>query len=434
MSAFDKIIGYDTIRKELERIADALRCGDAYTRLGVTPPRGLMLHGEPGVGKSLMARCVIEESGRRAFTCRKDRPDGEFINAIRDTFTAAAEHAPSIVFLDDLDKFANSDGKCRDEEEYVTVQSCIDEMRGKDVFVLATANGINHLPDSLVRTGRFDRTIRVETPLGEDARRIVAHYLSGKSVLAFQDEDPAQIASTVADLMVGHSCADLETVVNEAGLLAGQLRQEHIRRDHLIRACLLVSDGISPDSIVLHREDDPADPRSIMTRTACHEAGHAVVAEVLSPGSVSMVCIHNNVNGSRGFTSYRPVPGRDGLQEDVDGVMRSLAGKAALEQRFGRMELGTGHDLAQARRKLFDLIMQGVYGFALLELPRQVDSESLLARREAVAVAELERLYLRARQIIAENRAFLDALIAALLERGWLTGDEVREIKTRCGA
>lgn len=123
MSKFDKIIGYSAVKKELKQIADTLKNREVYAKLGVSSPRGLLLYGEPGVGKSLMASAVIEESGRKAFVCRKDQPNGDFVKVIKATFEKAIENAPSIVLLDDMDKFANGDERHPDAEEYVTVQS-----------------------------------------------------------------------------------------------------------------------------------------------------------------------------------------------------------------------------------------------------------------------------------------------------------------------
>lgn len=194
MNAFDKIIGYASasIKKELQQISDTLKKIEAYDKLGVTAPKGLLIYGEPGVGKSLMASAVIKESGRKVFCCRKDSPNGDFVKKIKGTFDKAEQNAPSIVYLDDMDKFANGDERHPDAEEYVTVQSCIDEVRGKQVFVLATANNIRCLPHSLRRMGRFDRMIEVEAPRGQDAVKIIAHYL--KSKIFIDEVDPAVIA------------------------------------------------------------------------------------------------------------------------------------------------------------------------------------------------------------------------------------------------
>ena len=114
MNHFENLIGYSAVKKELELIADILCNTENYKKLGVKAPAGLLLHGEPGLGKTLMANCLINASGRKMFCCRKDRPDGEFVDALRQTFAEAKESAPSIVFLDDMDKFANEDDRHRD--------------------------------------------------------------------------------------------------------------------------------------------------------------------------------------------------------------------------------------------------------------------------------------------------------------------------------
>ena len=106
MSAVDKIIGYELIKEELKQIADCLKLTDKYRRMGVSIPRGLLLEGKPGVGKTLMTTCLVEGSGRIAFICRKDSSDGSFIKHIREIFEQAEENALSVVVLDDMDKFA----------------------------------------------------------------------------------------------------------------------------------------------------------------------------------------------------------------------------------------------------------------------------------------------------------------------------------------
>lgn len=109
MSEFDKIVGYNDVKKELVRICDVIKNSEKYQALGVASLGGLLLDGVPGVGKTLMANCFIDESGLKAFVCRKNKPDGEFVNVIKSTFDEASKNAPSIVFLDDMDKFANQE-------------------------------------------------------------------------------------------------------------------------------------------------------------------------------------------------------------------------------------------------------------------------------------------------------------------------------------
>ena len=240
MSAFEKVIGYSSEKKELLRIADILRNPGKYAKLGVSVPRGLLLHGVPGVGKTLMATALMEESGRTVYTIRKNQPDGDFVRMIRKAFDDAAENAPSIVFLDDMDKFANEDERHPDTEEYVTVQSCIDEMKGKDVFVLATANSIRALPRSLCRAGRFDRVIKITAPRGEDAKKIIEYYLSKKAYVKDIDMD------SLARILDGSSCAQLETILNEAGMIAGYKHEEAITMEHIMEVCLPIVYDVPP--------------------------------------------------------------------------------------------------------------------------------------------------------------------------------------------
>jgi len=214
MTAFDRILGYHSIKEELTQIADVLIGSDYYTKLGVKLPRGLLLHGKPGVGKTLMATCLVEVSGRNVYSCRKDSPGEGVAKAIREAFEKAKENTPSIVFLDDMDKFSNEDNEHRNTDEYIIIQSCIDQCKDCDVFVVATANDTRYLPQSLLRAGRFDRVIQVNTPSENDAEAIIGHYMADKQVAADVD------LKLIARLMNNCSCAQLETVINEAGLRA----------------------------------------------------------------------------------------------------------------------------------------------------------------------------------------------------------------------
>ena len=132
MSAFDLIIGYEPIKKELLQICDMIRNPGVYHEMGAVLPRGMLLYGDPGLGKTLAAKAFILESGLKVFTIRKNTGKDNLIDQITDTFKKAAEEAPCIVFLDDLDKFANEDKSHRDAEEYAAVQAGIDDVKGRD--------------------------------------------------------------------------------------------------------------------------------------------------------------------------------------------------------------------------------------------------------------------------------------------------------------
>lgn len=417
MNEFDKIIGYDDVKEELIRVCDVITDTEKYAALGVAPMGGLLLDGDPGLGKTLMANCFIKASGRKAFVCRKNKPDGEFVNEIKRVFAEAVENAPSIVFLDDMDKFANEDDYHRNAEEYVTVQSCIDDVKGKNVFVVATTNGTRNLPDSLLRAGRFDTIIEVQAPEGKDAENIVRHYLSQKKFVAEVN------AEDVARLLRGKSCAELESVINIAGQYAGYANKEKIDMDDITRACLRVIYK-APESSKPH---DPV----VLERSAYHEAGHAVVAEVFRSGSVDLVSVRRNTGDVGGLTVT-------GLSDDYwisktrmeERIAVTLAGKAATEIVFGESDTGVNDDLHRA----FDIAERFADHFCSYGFGYWIghdNSQALRARKEERMIADMDNLYARSKKIIIEHRGFLDAIARRLCEKDTLIGTEIREIRAK---
>ena len=428
MKEFDRIIGYSAEKKELEQIADCLRNSDVYKKLGVNAPGGLLLYGEPGVGKTLMSDCLIKASGRKAFVCRKNKPNGEFINEITKTFEQAKENAPSVVFLDDMDKFANEDERHRDAEEYVTVQSCIDEIKGKDVFVLATVNDIQRLPRSLTRAGRFDRRLEINAPRGADALEIISHYLDGKSLADNIDKQ------YIARLMEGDSCAKLETLINEAGVYAGFDRADKITMEHFMRAYLRSTYGrdINDDD----DDDDYCNSKSewkkMIDDTVWHEAGHATVSEVIYPGSVTLVSVTGVSSGKSGLTSYSNINSILPLDYSKFRAVGSLAGAAAIEQRVGVPGNGASRDFDQAFDMVRDMIEDDcICGFHLHGSPYR-NSENLNSSIEKATAAKIEEYYRKAKEILSLNSEFFEKIARALAEKKLLTAPEIQTIRNEC--
>lgn len=429
MEAFDHIIGYNAVKQELMQISDTLANSGYYKKFDVLPPRGIMLCGEPGVGKTLMANAVIAASGRKAFICRKDQPNGTFVTAIRQTFEDAAAAAPSIVFLDDMDKFADADRANSNSEEYVTVQACIDNVKGKAVFVIATANSLSELPESLLRPGRFDRIIRIKKPSGEDAEEIVKYYLGQKKHTGAID------ASVVAKLMDGHSCAELETVINEAGVYAGFERSDEITTDHFMKACLHTVYDV-PNEVLNDKipDVDLSDKNDLLTRIVYHEAGHAVVSEALIPGSVTLVTAYNNrVLESGGFTLHdRQVLSKMSERSALRTCI-SLGGMAALDQKFGIRDEGSYGDIGGAFEEVLDDISgRGSAGFSLCSKRGSRDSDELKTRREQAAASEIEKYYRKAKEIISANRELLEAIARDLSRKAVLTMADISRIEQTC--
>lgn len=411
MSAFDKIIGYETIKTELYQICDIVKNRDVYHRIGAKLPRGVLLYGNPGLGKSLMAKCMIEERGLTTYTIRKTMGGPDFLRIITETFETAKEHAPSIVFLDDMDKFANEDDWHVDAEEYVAVQACIDDVKDYEVFVFATSNDIDKLPESLVRTGRFDRKIHVLRPTAEDARAIIAHYLSDKKLAADVNLDD------VGKMMSYGSCAELETILNEAAINAAYNRNDEIGMSDMVNAVLRLKYH-TPDKL----STTPLDEKR---RIALHEAGHAVISEVLSPGSVGLVSVRSKGRDAiGGFTHSCKVLNR---RQDV---IVSLGGKASVEMYYTETCAGgCAYDIKSA----VDLLRDGMEdsatnGFALVHITYN-ESEALISRREIVIQAELERYMLKARDILLKNRSFLEHMTEELTEKETLLYSDIQRIR-----
>lgn len=348
----------------------------------------------------------------------KLKPDGEFVNEIKAIFDEAVNKAPSIVFLDDMDKYANDDRHHRNSEEFVSVQSCIDEIKGKDVFVLATANDLDNLPDSLLRAGRFDKIIEVNVPKGKDAVKIIEYYLSKKSYVANVD------AGEIARILNGKSCAELETVINEAGIYAGYDNKQKIEMDDIVKACMRVIYN-APE--VSEQIDD-----EFLERIAYHEAGHTAVAELLEEGSVSLASVREHGNEIGGITSYyQPDKYWRAKKYMEHRVLSLLAGKAATEVKYGEVDVGSNSDLNRA----FELIERFIdhycsYGFESWEMREH--SHGVTERKEMQIYTEIERYYQTARKILINNREFLDKLAAALVERKTLIGKDIRAIKATC--
>ena len=420
MSAFDKVIGYEKEKEELCQLCDMAKNPEKYAALGVKLPRGILLHGVPGVGKTLMASALIEEMGedRNRYVLRKDKSNEEFVESISKTFQDAKAHAPSVIFLDDVDKFA-SDSDSRNPEELIAVQSGIDEVKGADVFVVATANEIRELPRSLRRAGRFDRILEICPPNRREAVEIVRHYLSDKKVAA------DVTAESVARLMDGNSCAALESVLNEAGIYAGYENKPEIRREHIVRAVL--RDIFEADESVNEMSS------AVKEEVAFHEAGHAVAALAFDPESVGLISVRPSKSDARGVTQIFKSENYFGSYDRMrERVIALLAGKAAVELKYGRLDVGAGSDIDRASAIVQRFITDyAASGFALFHpdnhfsLTSELHDDKIVTERSAM----LARCYEEAKEVLRKNWIFVEKVAAALVERDTLVFEEIADLR-----
>lgn len=416
MSTFDQVIGYDAIKEELLQICDMIHDPEAYGKLGARLPHGVLLEGDPGLGKTLMAKCFIAESGLKTYTVRRTRADDDFIGGITDTFLEAKENCPAIVFLDDLDKFANEDDEHCDAKEYVAVQAGIDEVKDSDVFVIATVNDRFKLPDSLIRSGRFDRHIKVRKPNAADAERIIKHYLSAKPV-----SDDVSLED-ISKMISYSSCAELETILNEAAVNAAYRRKPSVEMSDLIGAVLRMQYNAPGNYSGLSDEN--------RKRIALHEAGHVTVCEALAPGSVGFATVRSSGGGDMGGFVHRCAP----VPKQLCHALVSLAGKAAAELYYADgCTSGCDSDIETAYNVIRDGMAElATHGFAMVDVttgrfPRT--SESMNARNESVVQAELEKCMVRSREILLNNRAFLERVATELAEKDTLLYSDIRRIR-----
>ena len=419
MSSFDKVIGYESVKHEFLQVIDVIKNKAVYESLGAKMPHGILLSGDPGLGKTLIANCFIEESGLPAFILRRSKGSDNFIDEIADTFKKAREAAPSVILLDDMDKFANEDDNHRDAEEYVAVQAAIDDVKNVDVFVIATVNEPRKLPGSLTRCGRFDHKIHITVPDLQSADAIIRHYLKNKKVSADLNFDD------IAKMITYNSCAELETILNEAAINAAFMRKEYVEMSDITEAVLKMQYGAEDNCS--ERTDEE------QRKIALHEAGHLVVNEAILEGGVGLASIHHKKGGDIGgfIRRCKDLPRRP------EHILVSLAGKAAVELYYSEAcASGCRKDIGNAYTLIRDGMSEsGTLGFGMIDVSTRRcpdTSESLNSRGEAVTQAELERYMLKTRDILLKNRDFLEKATEALLEKKTLLASDILAIRESC--
>lgn len=413
---FPNIVGYEDVKAELNRILDVIRNPEKYAKLGVRIPHGLILVGEPGIGKSSLAKDFIKATNRNSYIIRKAKSNGSFINGMNYIFNKARCNTPSIIFLDDIDKFSNTNRENTNSEEYIAIQSLIDSVANDNVFIIATANDIKTLPDSLLRAGRFDNKFCLEVPTGKEAEQIIKYYLKNKNV----SQDIC--VNDIAQILTGQSCAVLEKVVNEAGIIAGYQNHTTITQDDMIRASLSIKYNIPIDN--------KTNNSKYLLETAYHEAGHALVAEFLEPSSISFVSAIEYNSDLKGLTIYKE---NEHYFKDFkfreNRVKALLAGKAATELVFGKVDVGSNNDMNRA----YTICQMMVDDFAMYGFDTHVydcnKSDRTRIRIEDKVTTLISIYYREVMSILRTNRDLLDNIAHELAKRGILFSHDISEIK-----
>ncbi|XP_044505665.1 ATP-dependent zinc metalloprotease FTSH 7, chloroplastic-like [Mangifera indica] len=354
---FADVAGIDEAKEELEEIVEFLRNPDRYIRLGARPPRGVLLVGLPGTGKTLLAKAVAGEAEVPFISCSAS----EFVelyvgmgaSRVRDLFARAKKEAPSIIFIDEIDAVAKSrDGRFRivsNDEREQTLNQLLTEMDGFDsnssVIVLGATNRSDVLDPALRRPGRFDRVVMVETPDRVGRESILKVHVSKKELPLAKDVELSDIAS----MTTGFTGADLANLVNEAALLAGRQNKVVVEKIDFIQAVERAIAGIEKKTAKLKGSE-----KAVVAR---HEAGHAVVGTAVAsllPGlpHAEKLSILPRSGGALGFT-YVPPVNEDRyllfIDELCGRLVTLLGGRAAEEVVYsGRVSTGALDDIRRA--------------------------------------------------------------------------------------
>ena len=343
---FDDVAGIDEAENELVEIVDFLKSPEKYTRLGGTAPKGVLLVGAPGTGKTLLARAVAGEAGVPFFSMSA----AEFVEMIvgvgaarvRDLFKEAREHAPAIIFIDEIDSIGRARGQMSiggSSEQEQTLNQILTEMDGfsgrEGVIVLAATNQPDVLDKALLRPGRFDRRVVVNLP-DKNGREAILKVHTRKVPLA-GDVDLADLASTTPGL----TGADLKNLVNEAALLAARREQDEVRQKDFLDA--LEKIVLGPERPLLLSQDD-------RERIAYHESGHAILGLVV-PGADPVHRVTIVPRGQAlGVTYQRPQTDRYNYPEAYlrAKIVGMLGGRSAEEIVYGTKTTGAESDIEQA--------------------------------------------------------------------------------------
>lgn len=408
MEEFNSIIGYDGIKERLYEILNVLNNPSKFEKLGAQLPKGLLLKGLPGVGKTVLAEAFIKASKRKAYRVVQNSSEDEFIKELTKTFEEAKANVPSIIFLDDMDKYQENK---EDEKPFNVLQSLIDSVNKDDVYIVATINFSGTIPDSLLRDGRFDERIEVDIPDNKDAAKLVMHFLEGRPCA--KDINPNDVAA----LYSFHTCAQIKHVINRASIKAAYAGRDVITIDDFINSFF------NPDE-----KEDLASAYSERFRneTAYHEAGHLLVTEACVKGSVGFVTIKKT----------RTIDGTCRLMKELNRrpyiILSSLGGKAAAEMKFGRLASGASEDLEKAGQVALDgLADNGSGGFNFLNI-HNYDEETINGIGQNYAVTfELEQFLRKTKEIVALNMPFLDAAAGELLKKGYLLASEISALEQK---
>ena len=441
---FSDVAGEDEAKESLQEIVDYLHNPDKYTQAGASMPKGILLVGPPGTGKTMLAKAVAGEANVPFFSISGSEFVEMFVgmgaSKVRDLFKQAKEKAPCIVFIDEIDAIGQKRstggyGGGNDEREQ-TLNQLLTEMDGFEgntgVIILAATNRPEALDPALTRPGRFDRRVPVELP--DLAGREAILKVHAKKIKTAEDVD----FHTIARMAAGASGAELANIINEAALRAVRSGRVVVNEADLEESIEVVIAGYQKKNAVLSDQEKKV--------VAYHEIGHALVAaKQTGSAPVQKITIIPRTSGALGYTMQVETGDKYLMtKEELENKIATYTGgRAAEEVVFGSVTTGASNDIEQATKLAramitrygmsedFDMVaMETVHnqylgGDASLTCSPETQKE---IDRKVVELVKIQ--HEKARKILEDNRAKLDELAGFLYEKETITGEEFMEILT----
>ena len=443
---FSDVAGEDEAKESLAEIVDYLHNPQKYTEAGASMPKGVLLVGPPGTGKTMLAKAVAGEASVPFFSISGSEFVEMFVgmgaSKVRDLFKQAKEKAPCIVFIDEIDAIGqkrNSTGTGGNDEREQTLNQLLTEMDGFEgntgVIILAATNRPESLDPALTRPGRFDRRVPVELP--DLAGREAILRVHAKKIKMAQDVD----LHTIARMASGASGAELANIINEAALRAVRNGRTIVSQADLEESIEVVIAGYQKKNAVL------SDKEKLVV--SYHEIGHALVAaKQTNSAPVQKITIIPRTSGALGYTMQVDTGDKYLLtKEEIENKIATYTGgRAAEEVVFGEITTGASNDIEQATKLAramitrygmsdgFDMVAMETVNNQYLGGDTSLACSAETQKEIDKKVVELvKKQHEKARQILLDNRAKLDELARFLYEKETITGDEFMEILTSGG-
>lgn len=430
---FNLVAGLEEEKEELEEVVDFLKDPQKYTNMGARIPKGILLVGSPGTGKTLLAKAVAGEANVPFFSISGSDFVEMFVGVgaarVRDLFASAKQHAPCIIFIDEIDAVARRRGTGmgggHDEREQ-TLNQMLVEMDGfqinEGIIVMAATNRVDILDPAILRPGRFDRKVGVGRPDVKGRREILNVHVKNKPL--GDDVDLDRVAKTTS----GFTGADLENLVNEAAIRAAKSGRPYICQEDIDSSFVKVGIGAEKRSKLISDREKKI--------TAYHESGHAILFHLLPDvGPVHTISIIPTGMGAAGYTM--PLPGDDEMfrtkKRMLEDITVSLGGRIAEELVFGDVTTGASQDIKQATATARAMVTQ--YGMSdelgMIQYGSDDDevfigrdlahtrsySEGVAEKIDEEVKAIIDRCYTEGKALIEAHRQVLEDCAQLLIER-----------------